>query len=203
MTYIPIPYNAFSLTNIYGADLLTNSNVEIKSFNSNLGSGGTESSLDLEFVLNQCEDSAYVPDILTGDPIIFSCGTNFSFGGIVRKIEKSQSASGISWKMSISDPRKLLDSVKLILNGYYCPIVDRLTLQSEPNIINVQNLLEGNSVPYNLCVAGINQYNPGVDLPKINEENKCLDYGYGKMSNGRTAYYYALVALHNKQLQPC
>lgn len=53
MTYIPIPYNAFSLTNIYGADLLTNSNVEIKSFNSNLGSGGTESSLDLEFVLNQ------------------------------------------------------------------------------------------------------------------------------------------------------
>lgn len=179
------------------------SSVVIKSFSSNLGTGGSESSVDLEVVWDQCDDQLIIgPNV--GDPVIFKCG-NFEFGGIVDDIKENQSTSGMSWNIKISDPRKLLDSVQLLLDGYYCPV-------NVPNIFNVQNLKEGSSASLQICNGQTNLLFSPIDIldeistnyPNLPEVGGPPDYcnyfgtsksAYNNIYTGKTNYYTSLLAI--------
>jgi hypothetical protein len=166
---------------ITGANVFAGTSVEIKGFSSNLGTSNSESSIDLDLVYNQCTNTG-VGDLNVGYPVIFTCN-GFIFGGFVDKIEYSESESGVGWKVRITDPRKFLDNVQILLDGYYCPITNFT------NFINVQNLLEGTSA--GTACAGI--VNPEIQLPSITYG--CPFYGAGKLGSGRTSYLAALNAV--------
>ena len=167
---------------INGNNIFAGTSVEIKSFSANLGSGGSESSLDLDLVQNLCSSSG-TGNINTGYAVRFICN-GFVFGGIVDKIEYNESASGVGWKVKISDPRKLLDNVQLLLSGSFCGL--RL-----PNFIDVQSILEGGVA--GACGANYN-YNPENIMPGI---SSCNSFGFGRKGVTGTNYLSAIQAIYN------
>jgi hypothetical protein len=166
---------------ITGSDIFAGTSVEIKSFSSNLGTGGSESSVDLDLVYNQCSNAG-LGNLNTGYAVIFQCN-GFVFGGFVDRLEYNESESGIGWKVRIVDPRKFLENVQILLDGYYCGI------NNFTNFINVQNILEGSST--GPACAGISV--PESQLPSITIG--CPNYGNGKIGSGRTSYIAALLAI--------
>ena len=175
-------------SNFSGSMSLTNNGINItgsaviKGFSSNLGIGSSDSSIDIDLVADQC--NGFDPGSITiGQPATFTCG-GFSFGGFVDKIEFSQSESGTGWKVRLGDPKRFLDNVKVLLDGFYCNIL-------MDNFINVQYLLEGSSVGFGICSPG-GIPNPDINLPSV---GYCGSYGYGKLGAGRTAYLQALMAI--------
>jgi hypothetical protein len=166
---------------ITGSDIFAGTSVEIKSFSANLGTGGSESSVDLDLVYNQCSNAG-VGNLNTGYAVIFQCN-GFIFGGFVDRLEYNESESGIGWKVRIVDPRKFLENVQILLDGYYCGI------NNFTNFINVQNILEGSST--GPACAGISI--PELQLPSLTVG--CPNYGNGKLGAGRTSYLSALSAI--------
>lgn len=175
---------------ITGNNIFAGTSVEIKSFSANLGSGGSESSLDLDLVKNLCTGSG-TGNLNTGYAVRFICN-GFVFGGIVDKIEYNESASGVGWKVKISDPRKFLDNVQLLLSGSFCGL--RL-----PNFIDVQSILEGGVA--GACGTSYS-YNPENIMPGT---ASCNSFGVGRKGintfSGKgvsgTNYLRAIQAVYN------
>ena len=159
----------------------SNNGVFIKGFSANLGVGGSESSVDIDLVYDLCTNGN-LADISPGYAVILTYGS-FSFGGIVDKIDYNESESGIGWKIRISDPRKLLSSVGVLVDGYICP-----TFNSETNFINLDNLLQGDSAGAAACSGSYIMPNVG----------NCGAYQYGKRLGGGTYFLQALNALQSK-----
>lgn len=160
-----------------GTSVFSGSNSVVKGFSATLGVGGTESSIDIDVVFDLCSGGGSA-DIAPGYAVIAVYG-GFSFGGIVDKIEESRSESGVGYKIRVSDPRKLLSSVGLLLDGYLCS-----TFNSETNFINVDNILQGNSAGSAGC--------SGTSVPSIGD---CNAYQYGKLIGGGTFILQALQAI--------
>ena len=160
-----------------GASVFSGSNSVVKGFSATLGVGGTESSIDIDVVFDLCS-SAGRANVAPGYAVIVVYG-GFSFGGIVDKIEESRSESGVGYKIRVSDPRKLLSSVGLLLDGYMCP-----TFNNETNFINVDNILQGNSAGFSGCSGG--------NTPSIGD---CNAYQNGKLIGGGTFILRALQAI--------
>jgi hypothetical protein len=107
----------------------------VESFTANLGLGGEESSVSINLVPT-CAN-AYTGSL--GCLYTFFYG-NFAFTGLLSKHDrKINSGSGDTISVILSDGRKVLDNVAVILNKYYCNSVP------QPNIINALSILE-NSV---------------------------------------------------------
>ncbi len=92
-------------------------------FNANLGIGSnSESSLTVDLV-EDCE--ATPPDeftpvdgsVIVGDPVYFS-GGGFNFGGVLTSWTQSQSSSGKTYNVTVTDPRQLLQNVSVIVDSY-------------------------------------------------------------------------------------
>ena len=168
-------YDAFTNQSIFAG-----TSVEIKSFSANMGTGNSESSIELDLVYNQCSNIG-TGNLRAGYAVIFVCN-GFEFGGIVDKIDYNESSSGRGWKVRISDPRKLLDNYKLLLSGNFCNI-------NLPNFCNVQYLLEGGSAAG--CSTAYSAV-PDSVLPNIGD---CNDFGLGRNASGGTYLLSAIRAV--------
>lgn len=113
-------------------------NSTVLSFNGNLGFGGQESTLTVELV-DDCDANQAFPgfdsSLLIGSAQYFptnSGGMEFRFAGIVTDWKINESAGGKTYSVTLSDPRRLLENVMII--------VDTLSVGSSnpgPNTFNV------------------------------------------------------------------
>ena len=121
-------------------------NATVLSFNGNLGIGGEESSLTVELV-EDCEttppqffgNTLAEREALIGKPVIFpdsSGGMAFAFSGIVTNWNTNDSSSGKTYTVTLTDPRRLLDNVSVIVDTYSGSIADA------PNMYNVYGSYE-------------------------------------------------------------
>lgn len=92
-------------------------------FNANLGIGSnSESSLTVDLV-EDCEAAppdAFKPvdgSVIVGDPVYFS-GGGFTFGGVLTAWTQSQSSSGKTYNVTVTDPRQLLQNVSIVVDSY-------------------------------------------------------------------------------------
>lgn len=152
-------------------------NSTVISFNGNLGFGSQESSLSVELV-DDCDAGQAFPgfnaDLLIGSPQFFptnSGGMNFSFAGIVTDWKVNESASGKTYSVTLTDPRRILENVMVVVDTYSGPLI------SGPNVYNVYHHFEpretlgvtcanfGSSqasergMPYYKAVQGLQQMN--------------------------------------------
>lgn len=99
----------------------------VLSFNTSLGLGYAESSLNVTLIEDcetdppqkfRCNLNDGDPDkILVGDPVVFEAGS-FKFGGIVRNWDLKFGSNGRTYVVNITDPRQLLSNVSVIYGGY-------------------------------------------------------------------------------------
>jgi len=167
-----------------GGSVFAGSNSVVKGFSATLGTGGTESSIDVDVAFDLCSGGGRA-NIAPGYAVIVVYG-GFSFGGVVDKIEESYSESGAGYKIRISDPRKLLSSVGLLIDGYLCRDFPAGQSFDYTNFINVDNILQGNSAGVTGCAGGY--------LPSIGD---CGAYQYGKLIGGGTYILQALQAIQS------
>ena len=98
------------------------------------GLNGQESRLEVVLVEDLRNGDAFIPPIIYS-PVYFSY-YGLEFGGILTAISAEISSSGQIYRVSISDPRRLLQGVQVILDSY------NGTTNNVPNIINVFGYLE-------------------------------------------------------------
>jgi hypothetical protein len=115
----------------------------VLSFNGNLGFGGQESTLTVELV-EDCETTPPQvfadgnPDVLIGKARCFpdnalSSGMAFSFCGIITNWTKNDSSSGLTYSVTLTDPRRILENFSVIVDTYSGPLIQEGT----PNVRNV------------------------------------------------------------------
>lgn len=122
----------------------------VLNYNSNIGYDNQESTLDMSLVEDPRDgDSFHLTNNLTieGSPTYFQHGA-FFFGGIIRTWSKNSSDRGITYSVSLSDPRIFFDGISLIINDFTHQI-------STPNIINIYGHLEQTFGASNKNEAGI------------------------------------------------
>lgn len=122
----------------------------VLNYNSNVGYNNQESTLDLSLVEDIRDgDTFYLSNYMTreGHPTYFEHGA-FFFGGIIRNWSKSNSSQGITYSVSLSDPRIFFEGITLLINNYNNTV-------STPNIINIYGHLEQNFGKSNKNEAGI------------------------------------------------
>lgn len=94
----------------------------VLSFNCQLGLGASESTINVDLI-EDCEDNPpdlFLPknnSILVGAPVYFQAGA-FSFGGVLQNWTYSQSGSGRTFNVRVSDPRQLLENTVVITDSY-------------------------------------------------------------------------------------
>lgn len=131
-------------------------NATVLSFNTSLGIGATESTLNVDLV-EDCEASppdAFMPmynQIEVGAPVYFSTaidGTGFNFGGVLTNWTVSQGGSGKTYNAKVSDPRQLLENTIIIVDSYVGPPIQSV------NYFNVYSAYEGDILNKNCNVFG-------------------------------------------------
>lgn len=101
----------------------------VLSFNTQLGLGSSESSLNVDLI-EDCEASP--PDVFlpltgaveVGAPVYFVTnvdGTGFAFGGVLTNWTISQGGSGKTFNAKVVDPRQLLENTIVIIDSYLGP----------------------------------------------------------------------------------
>lgn len=101
----------------------------VLSFNCSLGLGpSTESSLNVDLIEDCEEEDSFTPadeSVLVGAPVYFPSNNPnpmaFSFGGVLMNWTVSQSPSGKTFNVKVSDPRQLLDNAIVIIDSYVGP----------------------------------------------------------------------------------
>ena len=97
----------------------------VLSFNSSLGLGSSESTLNVDLV-EDCEASppdAFLPkngSIGVGAPVYFTAGS-FSFGGVLATWTVNQGRSGKTFNVKVTDPRQLLENTVVVTDSYLGP----------------------------------------------------------------------------------
>lgn len=122
-------------------------------FNANLGIGSnSESSLTVDLV-EDCEatpSDEFTPvdgSVIVGDPVYFS-GGGFTFGGVLTSWTQSQSSSGKTYNVTVTDPRQLLQNVSVVVDSYLGPP------ESLNNYINAYSHFESEVADGNCAVFG-------------------------------------------------
>jgi hypothetical protein len=151
----------FTLTYARGGNPFS-SNLTLKNFNLNFGIGTQSSSLDTEILYNGCGNYADTPPTLPtiGRAMTFTCNS-LTFGGIVNSSSYSTSSGGYIFKLSLKDPKEILDNVTVLYKKYYCSI------PSFANFINVMPALE----------AGVAVCPPGADSENWPRVGSCGTFG--------------------------
>lgn len=104
----------------------------------------------------------------------------FYFRGILSNHQYRESDGGYRYTVTLNDGRQALNSVKVILNGFYDDVPDTI----KPNIINAIYELE-----------------PSVTDDDCGSGNKCRDFVYSQNSTRGMLFKRALQAINCKYLQ--
>ena len=158
---------SLSLTYALGGNVF-DGNIRLSNFSLNLGIGSQSSNLDLELIYDTCGTAGGVQIPTTGRAVRFQCN-GLVFGGITNSISYSESASGITYKLKIIDPRKILENVSVLLQGYYCDWGI-----TAPNFINIASFVE----------AGVAVCPPGGDTQNWPRVGNCSRFGKINSANG-------------------
>ena len=114
----------------------------VLSFNGSLGFGSQETTLTVELIEDCNEGQVFAygsPDTLIGRPAFFpeeSGGMAFSFYGIITNWTKNDSSSGLTYSVTMTDPRRILENVAVIVDTYSGSIANA------PNVYNVYGSYE-------------------------------------------------------------
>ncbi len=165
------------------ADIITSPikflNSTVLSFNTSLGVGATESTLNVDLVDDCEEGDAFSPIaglIDVGAPVYFDTGYGFSFGGILTNWTVSQGGSGKTYNVKVSDPRQLLENCIVIVDSYLgSPVtsVNYFTVYAayEGKVLSEQCSVFGDSgssergMPYNKIIDKLKEMSPIVCSP--------------------------------------
>lgn len=169
-------------------------NASVISFNTSLGIGSaSESTLTVDLVEDCDIGQQFWPTmsgapgdltpltsgILVGAPVYFDTtiyGGGFFFGGVLTNWTKTQSQSGKTYNVSVTDPRQLLQNVAVIVDSYLGQPAQGL------NYLNVYahkegSVLDGNcsvfgtsnsnerGMPYSNVISELSQMNPTIYSP--------------------------------------
>ena len=92
----------------------------VLSFNSSLGLGASESSMNVDLV-EDCEaGDLFLPkngSVIVGAPVYLNAGA-FNFGGVLTSWSYAQGGSGRTYNAKIVDPRQLLENTVVIVDSY-------------------------------------------------------------------------------------
>ena len=112
--------------------------IRLRSCSVNIGIGDGSSSIRISLVTDNCIGG--VPTLPpVGTPAIFTCG-ELVFGGIITTLSYSESSNGFEYTVGLTDPKKILAGVSVLLTSYFCdPIIPGNVVK---NFINVNGLLE-------------------------------------------------------------
>lgn len=143
----------------------------VLNFSANLGIGNEESTVTISLVPT-C-DTSYTGQL--GCLYTFTYA-NFSFTGLLSKHDRTVNASsGDTISITLSDGRRVLDNVAVILSRYYCPAVP------QPNIINALAKLEPSVGCGPIGQAGCNDF-----MNSMSDENGMPIYFALQAINGET-----------------
>lgn len=111
----------------------------VLSFNTSLGLGFSESTLNVELI-EDCDDGDQFEPLIglkeVGAPVYFNAGA-FSFGGVLTNWTITQGASGKTFNAQVVDPRQLLENTIVIVDTYGGPPLQGV------NYFNVYGAYEG------------------------------------------------------------
>ena len=162
-------------------------NATVLSFNTTLGLGSSESTLNVDLI-EDCE--ADPPDqflpaynlIEVGAPVYFNTaidGTGFNFGGVLTNWTVSQNGSGKTFNAKVSDPRQLLENTIVIVDSYVGPPI------KQKNYFNVYSAYEREVLDGECGVFGSSgstergmPYKKIIDKLKQMERTICSPTGY-------------------------
>lgn len=158
--------SSLSLTYATGGNVFSG-NIKLNNFSMTLGLGSQSSNLDIELIADTCGTAGGVTLPTTGRAVRFQCN-QVVFGGIINSISYSESSTGITYKLKVIDPRKLLENVSVLLQGYYCRDIQAA------NFINVGAIIE----------AGVAACPPGNDTQNWPRVGNCSNFGRINNANG-------------------
>lgn len=119
----------------------------VLSFNSSLGLGSVESTLNVDLIEDCDAGDYFLPvhnQIYVGAPVFFSAG-EFKFGGILTNWTASEGSSGKTFNVKVSDPRQLLENTAVVTDSYVGPPTQGL------NYYNAFAFYEKNVIQNNDC----------------------------------------------------
>jgi hypothetical protein len=148
--------------NVFGGD------IRLSNFALNIGIGSQSSNLDVEFIYDTCGQAGGVSRPTVGRAVRFQCNS-LVFGGIINSVSYGESAGGSVYKLKIIDPRKVLENVSILLQGYYCDY----GIQA-PNFINIASFIEN----------GVAICPPGEDTQNWPRVGNCNNFGRINSANG-------------------
>jgi len=163
-------------------------NATVLSFNTNLGLGGSESTLNVDLI-EDCE--ADPPDqflpaynlIEVGAPVYFSTCLQdqdsidcFTFGGVLTSWTVNQGGSGKTYNTKVSDPRQLLENTIVIIDTYVGPPIqatnyfnvysgyEREILDGDCDVFGSSGSTE-RGMPYKKIIDKLQEMNPTICSP--------------------------------------
>ena len=150
----------------------------VLSFNTNLGLGSSESTLNVDLI-EDCEDNdSFMPNdgtILVGAPVYFNAGA-FLFGGVLTNWTISQGPSGKTFNAKVVDPRQLLENTIVIVDSYVGTPIQTTNYFNvyagyESEVLNGNCNVFGTSkssergMPYRKIIEKLQQMNPTICSP--------------------------------------
>jgi hypothetical protein len=153
----------------------------VLSFNGNLGFGSEESTFSVDLVEDCAAGDVFAGgdrDALIGMPVYFpdnAAVMDFGFAGIITNWTVREGSSGLTFTVTLTDPRRVLENAMVIVDTYNGPV-------SGPNICNVYGFYEGSvangncsafgtsgaserGMPYFAALQGLASLNPVVYTP--------------------------------------
>lgn len=135
--------SVFSLLDAESKLAVMGDRVRLKGCSVNIGIGAGSSTITLDLVADSCTpEGQYTDDGIdlpfTGTPVIFTCN-QLVFGGIISSLVYTENSSGFDYKVVITDPKKVLEGVTVLLKGYYCDPIPGAIIA---NFVNINKLLE-------------------------------------------------------------
>lgn len=155
-------------------------NATVLSFNTTLGIGSSESTLNVDLI-EDCEASPpdrFMPaynEIEVGAPVYFIAGA-FNFGGVLTNWTINQGPSGKTYNAKVSDPRQLLENSIVIVDSYVGQPIqstnyfnvyaayEREVLDGNCNVFGTSGSSE-RGMPYKKIIEKLQQMNPVICSP--------------------------------------
>lgn len=172
----------------------------VVSFNSSLGLGASESSLNVDLV-EDCEASppdSFLPkdgSVIVGAPVYLNAGM-FSFGGVLSSWTYTQGGSGRTYNAKIVDPRQLLENTVVIVDSYLGNPIQAINyfnayayyesqvLQGNCNVFG-DSLSGERGMPYQMVIQALQGMNPTIYSPT----GYSYTINFGSFPQGLPEYY--------------
>jgi hypothetical protein len=172
----------------------------VLSFNSSLGLGASESSLNVDLI-EDCESSPqdfFLPkngSVIVGAPVYLDAGS-FSFGGVLTSWTYNQGGSGRTYNAKISDPRQLLENTVVIVDSYLGNPIQAINyfnayayyesqvLQGNCNVFG-DSLSGERGMPYQMVIQALSSMSPTIYSPT----GYSYTINFGSFPQGLPEYY--------------